>query len=95
MRMRNVKSMSRLERLRMLRARVDAEIAVEEAAEQRRRAVLAPVPPLMEYTPPDIAVAPAEIRDWARAHGIEVPRTGRLPTHVRDAYARAHTPALV
>ncbi len=32
----------------------------------------------------------AEIRDWARANGWEVPARGRVSAEVREAYAAAH-----
>jgi hypothetical protein len=33
---------------------------------------------------------PAEIRDWARAHDIEVSDRGRVPAEVRSAYDAAN-----
>lgn len=33
---------------------------------------------------------PAEIRDWARAHGHVVSDRGRVPAEVRSAYDAAH-----
>jgi hypothetical protein len=33
---------------------------------------------------------PADIRDWARAHGHEVSDRGRVPAHVRAAYDAAN-----
>lgn len=32
----------------------------------------------------------AEIREWARAQGMQVSERGRISTEVRDAYAAAH-----
>jgi Lsr2 len=32
----------------------------------------------------------AEIREWARQNGWEIPDRGRIATEVRDAYAAAH-----
>lgn len=32
----------------------------------------------------------AEIRDWARANGWDVPARGRVSAEVREAYAAAH-----
>ncbi len=32
----------------------------------------------------------AEIRDWARGHGYDVPDRGRVSAEVRDAYEAAH-----
>ena len=32
----------------------------------------------------------AEIREWARSQGLEVPERGRIPADVRDAYEAAH-----
>jgi hypothetical protein len=32
----------------------------------------------------------AEIREWARANGWEVPERGRVSAEVREAYAAAH-----
>lgn len=32
----------------------------------------------------------ARIRDWAREHNIDVPKTGRVPREVRDQYETAH-----
>jgi hypothetical protein len=32
----------------------------------------------------------AEIRDWAREHGWDVPARGRVSAEVREAYAAAH-----
>lgn len=32
----------------------------------------------------------AEIREWARANGWDVPDRGRVSTEVREAYAAAH-----
>jgi Lsr2 len=34
--------------------------------------------------------SPAEIRQWARENGWEVPERGRVATEVREAYAAAH-----
>ena len=34
--------------------------------------------------------AAAEIREWARANGWDVPDRGRVSAEVRDAYAAAH-----
>lgn len=36
------------------------------------------------------ATRPAEIRAWARDHGLPVPDRGRIPTGVRTAYEQAH-----
>jgi hypothetical protein len=33
---------------------------------------------------------PAEIREWARANGWDVPDRGRVATEVREAYEAAH-----
>lgn len=32
----------------------------------------------------------AEIRDWARENGHDVPDRGRIPAEIRDAYTAAH-----
>lgn len=32
----------------------------------------------------------SEIRDWARANGVEVPDKGRIPAEVNDAYKAAN-----
>ena len=34
--------------------------------------------------------SPAEIREWARANGHDVPERGRIPADVRQAYESAH-----
>ncbi len=34
--------------------------------------------------------SPAEIREWARANGYDVPSRGRVSAEVREAYAAAH-----
>lgn len=31
-------------------------------------------------------ISAAELRDWARESGFEVPERGRIPSHVREAY---------
>lgn len=31
-------------------------------------------------------ISAAELRDWARQNGFEVPERGRIPSHVREAY---------
>lgn len=33
---------------------------------------------------------PKAVRAWAGAHGIDCPRTGRIPRHVVEAYTAAH-----
>ena len=38
----------------------------------------------------EAAVTAAEIREWARENGCEVPDRGRVPSDVRDAYEAAH-----
>lgn len=35
-------------------------------------------------------VTPAEIRDWGRQNGFEVPDRGRVPAAVREAYEAAN-----
>lgn len=32
-----------------------------------------------------------QIREWAKANQVDCPRTGRLPTPVRELYAKAHS----
>lgn len=34
--------------------------------------------------------APAKIREWAKAQGMDVPDRGRIPAEVREAYEAAH-----
>jgi len=34
--------------------------------------------------------SPAEIRSWARAHGLDVPQRGRIPVSVRRAWEQTH-----
>ncbi len=31
-------------------------------------------------------ISPAELREWARQNGFDVPERGRIPTQVREAY---------
>lgn len=33
--------------------------------------------------------SPTEIREWAKANGLEVNARGRVPTHVKEAYEAA------
>lgn len=32
----------------------------------------------------------AEVREWARSNGFEVPERGRIPAEVREAFDKAH-----
>ncbi|GAA3815665.1 Lsr2 family protein [Nocardioides panacisoli] len=36
------------------------------------------------------AHTPAEVRDWARSNGYDVPARGRIPADVRQAFDAAH-----
>lgn len=36
------------------------------------------------------AVSPAEVREWARGKGLEVPKRGRVGAALTDAYLAAH-----
>lgn len=75
--------MSRLDDLRELKRRVEAEIAEEEAAlARRRRASQLVVVPIRR--PPA-----ARVRAWARANGVEVGVHGRIHPDVYAAYAAA------
>jgi hypothetical protein len=38
---------------------------------------------------PKSGSSPAEIRDWAKANGYDVPHRGRIPAEVRDAFSAA------
>jgi hypothetical protein len=62
--------------------------STEEAAIQRigERSTLRPVPE------PQTGPSPAEIRDWARRNGIDVPDRGRIPTSIRRAWERSTRP---
>ena len=57
--------------------------AVERIGEQP---TLRPVPE--RQTGP----SPAEIRDWARRNGIDVPDRGRIPASIRQAWERSTSP---
>jgi hypothetical protein len=88
--------MSRLDRLRELRKRVDAEIAAEEAALRRRARLTPAVPPGADRELlPELGAPAPEIRDWARSVGMNVPQNGRLPEAVKLAHARAYGRAKV
>ena len=60
--------------------------ANEPAALQRIGAQ--PLPPLAQHHPAGSAAA--DIRAWARAHGIAVPDRGRIPVSIREAWEDAH-----
>ncbi len=54
----------------------------------------APLPTRVEAAVPPTtpaAASPSSVRAWAAASGYEVGARGRLPKHVTDAYAAAHT----
>ena len=57
--------------------------AVERIGEQP---TLRPVPE------PQTGPSPAEIRDWARQNGIDVPDRGRIPASIRQAWERSTSP---
>ncbi|WP_340539737.1 histone-like nucleoid-structuring protein Lsr2 [Nocardioides sp. GXZ039] len=41
-------------------------------------------------TPAAGGASPAEIRDWARSNGMDVPERGRIPAAVREAFDAAN-----
>lgn len=84
---------TRLERLRQLRDRLNAEISAEEGAEKirarrrdaetRARAAGQQIR-LNRDAPADV------VRAWARANGIPVGDRGRVPTKLRERYLTAN-----
>ena len=36
--------------------------------------------------------SPAEIRDWARRHGLDIPNRGRIPASLRQAWVQSTSP---
>ncbi|MGI5508872.1 Lsr2 family DNA-binding protein [Streptomyces sp. CA-106131] len=65
-------------------ARAEADIAT---LRMRRTSAQGQLNRLRYSTPPT-----AVIRAWARAEGLDVPTTGRLPQHVIDAFNRQRPP---
>jgi hypothetical protein len=57
--------------------------AVERIGEQ---------PNLRQVPDPTAGPSPAEIRDWARRSGLDVPDRGRIPASIRQAWERSTTP---
>ncbi|MFD9100296.1 histone-like nucleoid-structuring protein Lsr2 [Streptomyces virginiae] len=49
-----------------------------------------PLPYEVRETPSRGSIDTESIRDWARAHGFQVPPRGRLPREVREAWEEAH-----
>ena len=45
-------------------------------------------PTRQRYRRAQIAPSAAEVRDWARSNGYQVPERGRIPQDVRDAFDR-------
>jgi hypothetical protein len=74
---------TRLEQLYALRRKVARAIIAEEAKERRYRPA------------PTVTATDSEIRDWARAEGIDVNPRGRLREEVRAAYVEAHRDPLL
>lgn len=77
-----VQARTRLERLRALRTRLDAEIEAEERLVALRTARPTPAPVL--------TASDKQIRAWARAHGLPVGLRGKLRADIREAYVEAH-----
>ncbi len=69
-------------------AAAHAWISTETAAIERigDQPNLRPVPPVQSVP------SPAEIRDWARRNGIDIPDRGRIPASVRQAWVRSTSP---
>lgn len=80
----------RLDDLRALRDRVDAEIA----AEQQRLARIARLTYQLDVPVDDVepgeTVPHAVIREWAQANGYAVAEHGRIAYEIRQAYVDAH-----
>jgi hypothetical protein len=49
-------------------------------------------PTLRAVPEPQTSPSPAEIRDWARRNGIDVPDRGRIPASIRQAWERSTRP---
>ncbi len=49
-------------------------------------------PTLRPITEVKTGPSPAEIRDWARRNGIDVPDRGRIPASIRQAWERSTSP---
>lgn len=83
---------TRLQRLRALRAQIDAEIEKEERAYRR---LVRPVDADaaaeldLEHIQPDLSIPASEVRAWARAASVPVPATGRVNLDVRRLHALA------
>lgn len=94
-----ISSSERLRRLRSLRARIDREIADEQARLARivqlgRRLPVTdgpqPGPDPFSFDGDPLTAPPAVIREWARSEGIPVGARGFVAGRVRDAFIEAH-----
>jgi ERCC4 domain/Lsr2 len=60
--------------------------ATEPAAAQR----IGEQPTLRSVPEPQTGPTPAELRDWARHNGLQVPDRGRIPASIRQAWEHSH-----
>jgi hypothetical protein len=95
---------NRLTQLRALRARIDAEITVLERGERllaarratdartdaRARAAGRKLRQDADRARIEALAPPADVRAWARAHGVEIGTFGRISLDLRRAYLAAH-----
>jgi ERCC4 domain/Lsr2 len=66
-------------------AAAQAWASTEDAAVER----IGDQPTLRPVTEYQTGSSPAEIRDWARRNGLDVPDRGRIPTSIRQAWERS------
>lgn len=69
---------------RFLAAALSESVGLDRVAQ--RLADLVPAPPLAPAAP-----TPAAVRAWAVSQGFTLSSRGRVPRHVTEAYARAHS----
>jgi len=80
-----------------VRFSVDSAQYVIDLSDSNKKKLLAALAPFVDKARKDRArgrtkksttagISPAEVREWARQNGFEVPDRGRIPDHVRDAY---------